>query len=217
MTVVAPGVVQIEAARVANAFLVTGGDGLTLVDCGSAGPVLAALAGRELARIVLTHAHPDHVRGVPEVRARTGAVVLAHAADAGWLAAGRVPAEGRSGAGARAYDRTAAARWTPFEPDGTVADGELVGGAGGVRVVHTPGHSPGHVVLVHEASRTALVGDAVFHTGRLGLGPATFAADPGGRRAALARIPAEVDAVGFGHGAPLGAGGVAAFRAFVGG
>jgi glyoxylase-like metal-dependent hydrolase (beta-lactamase superfamily II) len=218
MTEIAPGVVQLAAGRAANAFLISDGGGLTLVDCGSAriaDAVLAALAGRELARIVITHAHPDHVQGVPELRDRTGARVLAHAADAAWLALGRVPAEGRSGVGARTFDRTKAAHWTPFEPDAAVADGEL---AGGLRAVHTPGHSPGHLVLVHEAGRTALVGDAVFHTGkRLGLGPATFAADPDARQAALARIPADLAAVGFGHGAPLGTDGMAGFRAFVSG
>jgi glyoxylase-like metal-dependent hydrolase (beta-lactamase superfamily II) len=219
MTVIAPGITQVATGRVAaNSFLVEGEGELTLVDCGSAATaeaVLRELAGRELTTIVITHAHPDHVQGVAEVRDRTGARVLAHAGDAGWLAAGRVPAEGRSGLGARAFDRTRTAHWTPFEPDATIADGELIGD---LRVVHTPGHSPGHLALVHEATRTALVGDAVFHTGKgLRLGPAGFAADPDARQAALTRLPADLAAVGFGHGAPLGAGGVAGFRAFVSG
>ncbi|MFI6407909.1 MBL fold metallo-hydrolase [Streptomyces sp. NPDC050548] len=206
-----------------NAFLIDGDDGLTLVDVGGAKAVDLLLrtiteSGRDpadLNRIVLTHAHPDHVQGAPALRERTGARVLIHAADASWLAAGRVPEDGRSSPAARRYDRLPAAHWTPFEPDATVEDGELIAGSGGLRVVHTPGHSPGHIALLHEPTRTVLVGDAVFHTGRLGYGPATFAADPAARATGAARIPPDVTAVGFGHGAPLSGAEVEAFRAFL--
>ncbi|MFE9423450.1 MBL fold metallo-hydrolase [Kitasatospora sp. NPDC006697] len=219
----APGIHWLPTSKTDNAYLVDGDDGLTLVDVGTAkavGPLIEAIAeaGRdlsELKRIVLTHAHPDHVQGAPEIRELTGAQVLIHPAEAGWLAGGRVPEEGRSGAGARRYDGTAAGRWTGFAPDATVEDGELIAGSGGLRVIHTPGHSPGHLVLLHEPTRTVLVGDAVFRTGRLGYGPATYAADPDGRAAGAARIPVEVAAVGFGHGAPLTGDGAEEFRAFL--
>ena len=197
------GIVEVPAGR-ANAFLVDGDDGLTLIDAGS--PSVLTELGSKLAdirRIVLTHAHahPDHVQAVPELRARTGATVFAHAADAAWLASGRVPADGRSGAGARTFDKLGAAHWTPFEPDASVADGELIDGC--LRVIHTPGHSPGHIVLYHEPTGAVLVGDAVFRAKKLGLGPAGFASDPDARERAVARIPLDVTAVGFGHGAML--------------
>jgi glyoxylase-like metal-dependent hydrolase (beta-lactamase superfamily II) len=161
-------------------------DGLTLVDVGSGKAVdllLRTMAelGRDpadLNRIVLTHAHPDHVQGAPALSEHTGARVLIHAADAAWLADGRVPSDGRSSPAARRYDQLPAAHWTPFKPDATVEDGELIAGSGGLRVIHTPGHSPGHIALLHEPTRTVLVGDAVFHARRLGYGPATFAAEP---------------------------------------
>jgi glyoxylase-like metal-dependent hydrolase (beta-lactamase superfamily II) len=119
---------------------------------------------------------------------------------------------GRSGASARAYDRLARAQWTPFEPDGTVEDGDVIDG---LRVIHTPGHSPGHIALLHEPTRTLLAGDAVFNTGRLGLGPAAFAADPAARPAGVGRIPVDVAAVGFGHGAPLSGADLDPFHAFL--
>lgn len=223
MPVLAPGIVHIAASKSSNSFLVDGDGGLTLVDAGSGkgvDPLLRAIAesGRDpadLNRIVLTHAHPDHVQGAPALREHTGARVLIHAADAAWLAAGRVPADGRSSAAARRYDRLPAAHWTPLKPDATVEDGELVAGSGGLRVIHTPGHSPGHIALLHEPTRTVLVGDAVFHARGLGYGPATFAADPAARASGAARIPADVTAVGFGHGAPLSGAGVEAFQAFL--
>ncbi|NUR57355.1 MAG: MBL fold metallo-hydrolase [Catenulispora sp.] len=223
MPVLAPGVVQIAASKSDNVFLIAGGDGLTLVDTGRGTAVDALLQtiaelGHDpagLRRIVLTHAHPDHVRGAPALREHTGAAILVHAADEAWLGAGRVPTDGRSGAGARRFDDLDAAHWTPFRPDVTLEDGALIAGSGGLRVIHTPGHSPGHIALLHEPTRTLLVGDALFHTGKLGYGPATYAADPAARPVAAARLPTDVAAVGFGHGAPLIGADVAAFQAFV--
>lgn len=208
-----PGITEIPAGK-ANAFLIDGDDGLTLVDAGSAS-VLAELVPKlaDLKRIVLTHAHPDHVQAVPELRGRTGAAVFAHAADAAWLANGRVPAEGRSGVGARNFDKLGAAHWTPFAPDATVEDGELIDGC--LRVIHTPGHSPGHIALRHEPTGAVLVGDAVSRTSKLGFGPAGFAADPDAREQAAARIPREVTAVGFGHGEALTGADVEGFVAFL--
>ncbi|MGQ5667179.1 hypothetical protein [Streptomyces sp. ECR2.10] len=58
-----------------------------------------------------------------------------------------------------------------------------------------------------------LVGDAVFHARHLGYGPATFAADPAARASGAARIPTNVTALGFGHGAPLTGPGVDALQA----
>lgn len=213
MSLLAPGITEIPAGR-ANAFLIDGDDGRTLVDAGSIS-VLAELGRKltDLKRIVLTHAHPDHVQAVAELRERTGATVLAHAADAGWLAKGRVPADGRSGPGARNFDKLGAAHWTPFEPDATVADGELIDGC--LRVIHTPGHSPGHIVLRHEPTGAVLVGDAVFRTTKLGFGPAGFASDPAGRERAAARIPQDVTSVGFGHGAALTGAAVDGFAEFL--
>ncbi len=223
MPILAPGVAHIPTSKTDNAFLIDGDDGLTLVDVGRGKAVDLLLRTitelghdpAELRRIVLTHAHPDHVQGAPELREHTGARVLIHSGDAAWLSAGRVPAGGRSGAGARRFDQLKAAHWTPFTPDATLEDGELIAGSGGLRVIHTPGHSPGHIALLHEPTRTVLVGDAIFHTGKLGYGPATFAADPAARATGAARIPADVTAIGFGHGAPLTGSGLDEFRAFL--
>ena len=44
-----------------------------------------------------------------------------------------------------------------------LVDGQLLDVAGGLRVVHTPGHSPGHISLVHEDSRLLITGDALFN------------------------------------------------------
>ena len=222
---IAPGVhrVRVGHGDTENAFVVEGDDGVTLVDVGWASApdaIVGALAGLghgpgAIRRIVVTHAHPDHVRGLARMRERTGAAVIVHVADAAWLGAGRVPPGGRSGAAGRALDRLPFMRWTPVTPDRTVTDGDLIEGAGGLRVIHTPGHTAGHIALHHEPTRALLLGDAAFHLRGLGLGPATLAHDPGGRPDALARLPRDVTAVGFAHGAPLTGDGTDSFREFL--
>jgi glyoxylase-like metal-dependent hydrolase (beta-lactamase superfamily II) len=223
MSSLAPGVTRVATTRRDNAFLIDGDDGFTLVDVGWAGApgvLLGAVAelGRkpaDIKRVVLTHAHPDHVQGAAGLRRQTGASILIHHADAAWLPCGRVPPEGRSGMLGRQVDRLPKTHWQPFEADATVSDGDIIDGSGGLRVIHTPGHSPGHIVLLHEPSSTVLVGDAVFNRGKLALGPDTLAADPAARPASIARIPGDVTAVGFAHGAPLSGSGIESFRAFL--
>jgi glyoxylase-like metal-dependent hydrolase (beta-lactamase superfamily II) len=79
-----------------------------------------------------------------------------------------------------------------------------VAGAGGLRVIHTPGHTPGHIVLHYEPGNTLLAGDALFDRGAgLSLGPAALAADPAQRPSSLARLPRDVTAVGLAHGDPV--------------
>jgi glyoxylase-like metal-dependent hydrolase (beta-lactamase superfamily II) len=52
---------------------------------------------------------------------------------------------------------------SPFEPDRWLQDGDTVTvGALTLKVRHTPGHTPGHVVFFHEPSRFAIVGDVLF-------------------------------------------------------
>ena len=223
MPIIAPGVMHIATSKTDNSYLIDGDDGLTLVDSGRGKAVDLLLRTitelghdpADLRRIVLTHAHPDHVQGAPALSRHTGARILIHSRDAAWLADGRVPADGRSGPGARHFDQLKAAHWTSIKPDATLEDGELIAGSGGIRVIHTPGHSPGHIALLHEPTHTVLVGDALFHTGKLGYGPDGFAADPTARATGAARIPADVTAVGFGHGAPLTGPGIDAFQAFM--
>jgi glyoxylase-like metal-dependent hydrolase (beta-lactamase superfamily II) len=47
--------------------------------------------------------------------------------------------------------------------DRELTDGEVLDSAGGVLVVHTPGHTPGHVSLLHLDSRTLITGDAIWN------------------------------------------------------
>lgn len=103
--------------------------------------------------IVLTHAHCDHIAGLLEARRRfPECPIWIHPLEAGWLSD---PMLNLSAAMGLAI--------TGPEPDRLINPGETLTLCGQPwRVLHTPGHSPGSITLVHDASNSALVGDALF-------------------------------------------------------
>jgi len=106
--------------------------------------ILDTAGSRRIVAIVLTHAHDDHVRIAPELARQTGAPLLLHPADE--------------------------VLWKlvhPSEPLPTpLADGDEIQVAGEIlRVLHTPGHSPGAVCLYAPALGCVFTGDTLFQGG----------------------------------------------------
>jgi glyoxylase-like metal-dependent hydrolase (beta-lactamase superfamily II) len=171
----APGVFRIPTAGkdLINSFALVQEDGsVTLVDTGlkkAPARIVAGLAAigkhpRDVTRIVLTHVHPDHAGGAAEMSRQTGAPVLLHGDDHGWARSGRISAgNDRSTLMGRLFARTGDAKIEPFEPGPALTDGEVLPVSGGLRVVHTPGHSPGHISLLVEPTGTLVTGDALFN------------------------------------------------------
>jgi hydroxyacylglutathione hydrolase len=124
-----------------------------LVDPGQGVPqMLQAVRDQALdvVAIVLTHAHLDHVEGVAEAKSATGAPVLLHKADEQLYHAAPMQAQWF---GLQAD--------TPPPLDGYLEPGEPVRfGDCVLEVRFTPGHAPGHVILVGDGF--AIVGDCVF-------------------------------------------------------
>ncbi|MFZ9986816.1 MAG: MBL fold metallo-hydrolase [Candidatus Nanopelagicales bacterium] len=156
-----------------NSFAFIEGDGsVTLVDCGlkrAPKRIVNALDSigkhpRDVQRIVLTHAHFDHAGGAAQMVDETSATGIdVHADDAGFVRSGtRPPGDSTSTAG-RLLGR---APWGDFRST-TVSqelhDGQELPIAGGVRVLHTPGHTPGHISLLHQSSGLLITGDSIFN------------------------------------------------------
>lgn len=158
-------VTQITYRRVFNAYLVAEDDGLTLIDTGPAsarGAVRAAVTaqGGRLRRIVLTHAHADHVAGIDGLVIEHPDVEII----VGWREAALLAGNLSLRAGEPGPPPKRRSFKTPAsKPSGFVTDGDRIGS---LSVIDTPGHTPGHLSLLDERDGTLIAGDAVTTIGR---------------------------------------------------
>src|SRR5215212_1084006 len=138
-----------------NAYLVIDDSAgrAVLIDPGAEPDELIAMvsgSGAVLDAIWLTHAHLDHIGGIVGVRKKWNVPVYLHAADLPLY----VRAEMQAAMYGLPFEQ-------PEEPDYYITDGDTLSvGSVDFSVVHTPGHSPGHVVFIH--GHTMLGGDLLF-------------------------------------------------------
>ncbi|GAA1703952.1 MBL fold metallo-hydrolase [Streptomyces yatensis] len=139
-----------------------------------------AIGDRRLLGIICTHGHDDHIDAAPALAERTGAPILLHPEDEVlWRM--------------RHPDRA---------PDKPLADGDVLTVAGTeLRVLHTPGHSPGAVCLHAPALTTVFSGDTLFQggPGATGRSYSSFPTIIESIRERLLTLPAET-LVRTGHG-----------------
>src|ERR671921_566788 len=145
-------------------------NGNTLVDAGLPGQeeaIASALdeAGiemRDVGRIIFTHQDLDHVGSGAALLRQSGARVMAHPADAphidGSLRLLKPSAEMLE---QRPQMREILERLEPVGVDEHLEDGARLEIAGGIRVIFTPGHTPGQLSLYLERSKVLVAGDAL--------------------------------------------------------
>ena len=117
-----------------NSYVIHSPEGDLIVDAGAEPEKILARTTQPVAAILLTHGHHDHVGALEDVRRETGAPVYAHPADT-------------EGAGVADYEPLR-------DEEDLVMAGETI------KVLHTPGHSPGSVTFV--VGRDQVVGDLIL-------------------------------------------------------
>ncbi len=158
-----------------NVYLIVDPDGLTLIDAGMAHngkAILNYIAGLghspgDLRRILVTHADPDHVGALAALKAASGARIACGPDEAEAIAAGRSSREVKPSPLLRPLFGLLMLffKTVPAPVDDLLADGQVLPMLGGLRVVATPGHTPGHISLFAPAADILFTGDSIISQG----------------------------------------------------
>jgi glyoxylase-like metal-dependent hydrolase (beta-lactamase superfamily II) len=227
MNRVVEGVYVVAMGR-ANGYLIEGTDGLALIDAGfpkKEAALFDALrrlgrSPRDLKHLILTHGHPDHVGSAAAIVRETGAQTYMHPVDTPLAESGgpfrpMTPAPGllRQILCRTLYDKNE--RLEPVAISRAIVDGETLPIAGGIDVVHVPGHCAGQVALFWRPGRVLFAADVFMNITGLG-DPLGFESHEAGRASQRRLAAMSFDAVGFGHGSPITRNAAARLRKWTG-
>jgi glyoxylase-like metal-dependent hydrolase (beta-lactamase superfamily II) len=207
--------VHVVPMETANAFLIEGDNGLTLIEAGFPGKeaaVFGAICGlghspNQLKHLIFTHGHPDHIGSAAAIVRETGARTYMHPLDIPMAESGGPFRPMRAAPGMLRgvlckllYHPDE--RLEPVAIDMPLTAGEILPIAGGIEVIHAPGHCAGQVALLWRPGRMLFAGDVCMNI--MGLGdPVGFESLKEGRASQRKVASLSFDAARFGHGGPI--------------
>ncbi len=157
----------------AHTYVCVDSDGVTLIDTGAPmfqKKILTYVRelGRspsDIKRIILTHSDMDHVGGLASLHETSGARTYASRIEAQAIAAGKSSRRlvlPEAPLGRFLYNLMSPMfRIKPLQVDEIVSDGQILPVLGGLRVLDTPGHAPGHISLFAPAAGVLFCGDSL--------------------------------------------------------
>lgn len=165
----------------------------------------AGIDFERIGRIAITHSDMDHIGSLSEIISLSShpIEVLAHAEEKPYIQTERPPIrmeqmkgrleglpEERRSKMQGVYDNIRNNyRRLRAEVTHEVEDGEALDICGGITVIYTPGHTPGHICLYHPASKTLVAGDCLnIKDGQLIPSPAFLTLDADALRASLIKL-----------------------------
>jgi glyoxylase-like metal-dependent hydrolase (beta-lactamase superfamily II) len=190
--------------------------GLTLIDTGfprDAKTILDVLLRNNMPlhrvrRIIVTHADLDHSGGLAQIKHATRAPVACHVVEKEFLEhpMRRQPAAFFMRPPFWVATRFPAYTMRPVTPEQLLVDGEEL--PEGFTVVHTPGHTPGHISLLHKERRLLITGDAMSNRGGKLRAPLfIYTPDMDNARRSIFKLAKkygdDFETVVFGHGPPI--------------
>ena len=175
---------------VVKSFLVAGVDRVILVDTGAsdadADIIMDAIKEMghkhaDLRLCILTHRHGDHTGGMKKLKKTLKFEVMAHE-----------------------LDMPAIKQATGYDVEHVVKGGESLPDRGGIHVIHTPGHTAGHISLHLPEIKTMIAGDAILSAGEhLVVSPTFLCSDPNAASESVRRLLAmklDLERLLVGHG-----------------
>lgn len=192
-------------------------EGVTLIDAGmpsDAKTILDALARQgwpvhRIKRIIATHGDVDHIGSLAQLKQATKAPVACHVVEKEFLEhpARRMPRPWLMRPLFMLMHYLPTFHVRPVTPDELLVDGQQL--PEGFTVVHTPGHSPGHISLLHRQRRILISGDALANRNETLGAPVKnpFSSDIKNTERSVWKLAKkygdDFDVVVFGHGPPI--------------
>jgi glyoxylase-like metal-dependent hydrolase (beta-lactamase superfamily II) len=212
MVELVPGVHMVDGSIGCNTYLVID-SGVTLVDTGLRGNekrIYACMeklgyAPEDIKRIIITHAHLDHINCLRRLKDDTGARVMVSEADAG-IVEGKKPLRIAGGVlGAIMAPLRLYYSYTPVKVDVMLRDGDAIDVLGGLRAVMLSGHSEGNMGLYGQPRRLMFSSDTIRVIGDKPAPPhPRFTEDPESAISAIERLSGlSFDIMLPGHGKPI--------------
>jgi len=158
---------------VANPYLIIDPDGLTVIDTGLPGnyrKILKYMTGlgyfpSDLKRIIITHADTDHIGSLYALKKASGARVYASAVESEAMSKGQPSRQIKPNNFFLRLLMGVVSRFikaAPIRADEILSEGQVLPVLGGLHVVETPGHTPGHVSLFSPSTGILFTGDSII-------------------------------------------------------